>query len=157
MKPLVAAIAALVATGGVLSVAMSPSGEGWSDSHTKRMRGKDAYYEVSESQGRVQPLNVRLNGSPEIYLQLGFVFTFRKGRELELAAPAIERRMPHLVDALLTALPEHRPEELRTRQGKLALKRWLLATTQRELFPEDEARVERIYLDPLFLQVTGAK
>ncbi len=65
--------------------------------------------------------------------------------------------MPYLVDALLMALPERRPDELSSRQGKLAIKRWLLKTTQERLFSEGEARVERIYLDPLFLQPTGAK
>ena len=54
-------------------------------------------------------------------------------------------------------LPERRPDELSSRQGKVALKRWLLEVTQGRLFSEGEARVERVYLDPLFLQATGAK
>lgn len=157
MKSFAAVVGALVVTGSVLSVAMRPTGAGWSDAHTERMRGADVYYEVSESQGRVQPLNIRLNGTPEVFLQLGFVFTFRKGRELESATPLLEERMPYLVDALLMVLPERNREELRTRRGKLALKRWLLDTTQQRLFPEGEARVEGVYLDPLFLQATGAK
>jgi flagellar basal body-associated protein FliL len=157
MKSIAAAVSALVVTGGALSVAMRPAGHGWSDAHKERMRGTDAYYEVSETQGRVQPLSIRLNGTPEIFLQLGFVFTFRKGRELEVAIPLLEARMPYLVDALLMVLPERDPAELRTGNGKLALKRWLLETTQRRLFPDGEARVERVFLDPLFLQATGAK
>ena len=61
------------------------------------------------------------------------------------------------VDALLMELPERRPDELSSRQGKVALKRWLLEVTQGRLFSEGEARGERVYLDPLFLQATGAK
>ena len=157
MKSLAAVVSALVVTGSALSVSMRPAGDGWSDTHTERMRGTEAYYEVSETQGKVRPLSIRLNGTPEIFLQLGFVFTFRKGRELEVAIPLLEARMPYLVDALLMVLPERDPAELRTGNGKLALKRWLLETTQRRLFPDGEARVERVFLDPLFLQATGAK
>ena len=156
MRLLAATIGTLVVTGGVFSLAGVSAKAGWSDTHTERMRGTDAYYETSESRGRVSPVNVRLAGSPEVFLQLGFVFAFRKGKELEAAAPLVEQRMPYLVDALLVKLTRWSADDLRTRQGKLRLKRWLRELAQAELFVDGQARVTKVYLDPFFLQVTGA-
>ena len=61
-----------------------------------------------------------------------------------------------LVDALLMRLARWTPDELRTREGKLRLKRWLRGVAQEQLFEGDEARITRIFLDPMFLQLTGA-
>ena len=152
MKMLLVTIASLLATGTFVALVV-PSGDGWSDEHTARMRGRNAYYEVSENRASVPVVNVRIRSDGEVWLQLGFTFTFRKGRELDEVEPQIEERMPFLRDALYTQLPERTFAELETRSGKLALKRWLLKTTQEQLFPKDAARVERIYLDPLYLQI----
>lgn len=157
MKPLWITIASFAGMAGVVTLAAIPQGDGWSQSHTERMRGKDAYYEVSESHGTVPPVNVRIQGEKEVWLQLGYTFTFRKGRELEEAAPLVEKRLPYLLDGLLTELPGWKHERLRTRAGKLELKRFLLSATQAHLFPGEEARVERIYVDPLLLQVVNVR
>lgn len=157
MKPLWITIASFAAMASVVTIAAIPGTDGWSESHTKRMRGRDAYYDVSETQGRLPAINVRIRDDQEVWLQIGFVFTFRKGRELEEAAPLVEERMPLLVDAMLMELPSWTYELLKTRAGKLELKRWLMKTTQTTLFARDEARVERIYVDPLLLQVVNVR
>jgi len=152
MKMLLVTIASLLATGTFVALVV-PSGDGWSDEHTARMRGRNAYYETSENRGSVPAVNVRVRSDREVWLQLGFNFTFRKGRDIDEVALRIEERMPFLRDALFTHLPERTHADLETREGKLALKRWLLKTTQEQLFPDESARVERVYLDPLYLQI----
>ncbi|MAG55198.1 MAG: hypothetical protein CMJ83_02800 [Planctomycetes bacterium] len=149
---------ALIITGLVLGLgaiaALSSGPAGWSQQHTERMRGSDAYYEEEQVENHIGPVSLRLNGDPEIYPVLEYIFSYRAGKELEDPAGHIAGRKLHLTDAIHTRLPEFSAQDLDTRHGKLALKRRLLAMTQEQLFPREEARVERIWFEKVILQPT---
>lgn len=143
-----------MAAGSVGVLASLPQRAAWSTAHTERMRGTNAYYDARATGTFIGPLSLRLNGEPEVYLVIAYTFTWRRGYELRDPDDLIQANRSRLVDALLSRLPELSAKELGTRQGKLALKRFLSRVTQEQIFPQGEGRVQKIWLDRVLLQPT---
>jgi flagellar basal body-associated protein FliL len=154
MKGMVGAILGLLTLGTVVGLMAWPGTSTWSQSHTQRMRGRDAYYDRSESAISIDSVTVRLAGDEDVFLKLGYTCGVRRGREL--TDGGIETLFAlhnvHLRNALLIELSEFDVTGLETREGKLALKRWLKDLTQSIIFPKEEARIENVWIEPFFLQ-----
>jgi hypothetical protein len=157
VKTLILFVLALTASGTAV-VVLAPKQKGFalSTSQVMRLRGTDVYYAEQEIQGRVGPIHVQLAGrEPSQVLVLGLTYTFRAGAETSDAGALAKRNTPKLVDALNVRLGDLSIDDVELPRDRQRLKRELRGLIERKLFPDGEARVERIYFDTLLVQATG--
>lgn len=155
MKALVIALVFTFGVLGVLGWLAKDRGPKWSEGHTERMRGNEAYYDQGASvQKPVEPVRARILSDDEkeaVFMVLDFDFSYRLGREVDEgdAEDLVEDRQARLRDALHVHLSDFTVAEFDTLPGKFRLKRKLRDIVQSSVFPEELARVD----DVLFKQV----
>jgi len=154
-------LAAIISTFAALGcVGYLAAGSGWSDDHSKRMRGRTSYYEDEDTFAEpVEKVHMRISSAEPgeaVFLMLDFEFSFRVGKEIDGddARELIEKRLSRMRDALLVPISERSASELMTLSGKYRLKRLVRDQIQEAVFPRGLARVDNVLFRELLLQRT---